>query len=287
MVSSMTAYAREERQTALGVLTVEIRSLNYRYLDVHMNLPDHWDVFLSEGAQIIKNGIRRGRAECRVLFMPCRDSAKFDVDTRLIHQLTSALETMAEAYPHAQGVNIWDLLSWPGVMNQKSIVLDDVADDVYDLIQSVTESLACSRLREGSALAEVIRDRLSAISGHLVFIKRRLPWVMRKHREKLLSKLSSVRNSLDPVRLEQEMVLLANKMDISEELERLEVHIKEVLHVIAEGGAVGRRLDFMMQELNREANTLASKSIDAKISQVAVQLKVLIEQMREQVQNIE
>ncbi len=287
MVSSMTAYAREERQVALGVLTVEMRSLNYRYLDVHMNLPDHWDAFLPEGVQIIKNGLKRGRAECRVLFAPCRDSAKFDVDTRLIQQLTKALETMAEAYPHAQGVNVWDLLSWPGVMQQKSIVLDDVVDDVYDLIQSVTESLACSRLREGSALSDVICDRLSGISTHVAFIKRRLPWVIRRHREKLLSKLSSVRNSLDPVRLEQEMVLLANKIDISEELERLEVHVKEVRHVLAEGGAVGRRLDFMMQELNREANTLASKSIDAKISQVAVQLKVLIEQMREQVQNIE
>lgn len=287
MVSSMTAYAREERQTALGVLTVEIRSLNYRYLDVHMNLPDHWDAFLPESVQIIKNSLKRGRAECRVLFAPCRDSATFEVDTRLIRQLTKALETMAEAYPHAQGVNVWDLLSWPGVMTPKSLVLDDVAEDVYDLIQSVTESLVCSRLREGSALSDVISDRLATISSHVAFIKRRLPWVIRRHREKLLSKLSSVRNSLDPVRLEQEMVLLANKMDISEELERLEVHVKEVMHVLSEGGSVGRRLDFMMQELNREANTLASKSIDAKISQVAVQLKVLIEQMREQVQNIE
>lgn len=287
MVSSMTAYAREERQTALGALTVEIRSLNYRYLDVHMNLPENWDAFIPNGVQIIKNALVRGRAECRILFSPCRESATFEVDTRLITQLTKALETMADTYPHAQGVNVWDLLSWPGVMTKKSIVIEDVANDVYDLIQSVAEAVVCARQREGAALAEVIHDRLSAISSHIGFIKRRLPWVIRRHREKLLSKLSGIKNSLDPVRLEQEMVLFANKMDVSEELERLDVHVKEVAHVLAEGGAVGRRLDFMMQELNREANTLASKSIDAKISHAAVQLKVLIEQMREQVQNIE
>ena len=287
MVSSMTAFAREVMQTNIGLLTVEMRSLNYRYLDVNMVMPENWDQFIDEGCQVVKHFLKRGRAECRVLFQPDQEDSTFEVNRHLVGQLTEAVEAMASVYPHAQGINAWDVLSWPGVLQSKSLVLDEVRDDVMSLIRSVVKSLVKVRRREGKALGEAIKLRLEDFLTEVTAIKRRMPWVLRKQREKLYAKLSAVKSGFDPMRLEQEMIVFAQRMDVSEEIERLEVHVKEVLHVLEEGGAMGRRLDFMMQELNREANTLASKSVDAKISHAAVQLKVSIEQMREQVQNIE
>ena len=287
MVSSMTAFARDVLQNDMGILTVEMRSLNYRYLDVHVMMPDHWEQFIDGGTQVVKRYLSRGRAECRVLFQPTQDDCTFRVNDHLVGQLTAAVEQMASVYPHAQGVNAWDLLSWPGVLQPKSLVLDEIKNDVMALIKSVTKNLIKVRKREGQAIASGIMSRLDGFTDDLASIKRRMPWVLRKQREKLYSKLSAVKSGFDPMRLEQEMIVFAQKMDVSEEIERLEVHVKEVRRVLDNGGPMGRRLDFMMQELNREANTLASKSVDARISHAAVQLKVSIEQMREQVQNIE
>ncbi len=287
MVSSMTAFAREVMQTDMGILTIEMRTLNYRYLDVHMVVPENWDQFIDEGSQVVKHYLRRGRAECRVLFEPIQDDSAFRVNMHLVEQLTEAVEAMASVYPHAQGVNAWDLLSWPGVLQAKSMVIDEVRKDVMSLLKSVTSSLVKVRMREGKALGQAIKIRLEIFLEEVAAIKKRMPWVLRKQREKLHAKLSAVKSGFDPMRLEQEMIIFAQRMDVSEEIERLEVHVNEVLRVLEGDGPIGRRLDFMMQELNREANTLASKSVDAKISHAAVQLKVSIEQMREQVQNIE
>lgn len=287
MIASMTAFAREARETELGQLTVEMRTLNYRYLDLNVIMPDNWSCLIADSHQIIKEFIGRGRVECRVGFQPTKEVSRFEVNTELIGQLTLALETMAQAYPHAHGVNAWDLISWPGVLQSKSLVVDEIKDDVMVLIKKAAKKLVSARKREGIGLKEIMLDRLEAFTQELATIKRRIPWVLRKQRERLYAKLSAVKNGFDPMRLEQEMVIFTQKMDVSEEIDRLEVHIKEIKRVLDEGGAMGRRLDFIMQELNREANTLASKSVDAKISHTAVQLKVVIEQMREQVQNIE
>ncbi len=285
---SMTAFARQETHGDYGVLALELRSVNHRYLEVSMRLPD--DLRVLEGAlrERIGAALSRGKVDCALRFTPAPASAG---QLALNHALAATLAQLSREVDglvyDAAPVNSMDILRWPGVLQAPAPDLERLHADALALLDRSLGELNEARAREGAKLAELIRQRCDAMTAQLPTVRARLPEVQARFRERLVERLAEVKAELDGQRLEQEMVVFATRIDVAEELDRLETHIAEVRRVLEQMQPVGRRLDFLMQELNREANTLGSKSADAETTRVAVELKVLIEQMREQVQNIE
>ncbi|ALP41435.1 YicC/YloC family endoribonuclease [Aeromonas schubertii] len=287
MIHSMTAYARKEIKGDWGTAVWEIRSVNQRYLETYIRMPEQLRGLEPVLRERFRNALQRGKVECNLRFEAAQAGAgQQHINEELARLIIdSANWVMKEA---GQGqLNPVDVLRWPGVMAAAEQDMDTVnAALMVGFDETLTDFIA-ARASEGANLKALIEQRLDGIGVEVVKVRGQLPQIIEWQRQKLTDRLTEAKVELDPARLEQEMVLLAQKIDVAEELDRLEMHMGETRKILKKGGACGRRLDFMMQEFNRESNTLGSKSINAEVTQSAVELKVLIEQMREQIQNIE
>ncbi|MCQ4286733.1 YicC family protein [Pseudomonas stutzeri] len=287
MIHSMTAFARAEQAGAHGTLIWEIRSVNHRYLEPHLRLPDTFRDLEGAVREALRKGLSRGKVECTLRFAEDATNRSMQVDSHRASQLIAAAESVAALIKQPAPINPLEVLSWPGVLVGDSADPKVLNDAALKLFNATLTELKSGRQREGEELARLINERLDAITEETATLRSQVPQMLAAQRQKILDRCAEMRAELDPQRIEQEMVLLAQKSDVAEELDRLGTHVSEVRRVLKAGGAAGRRLDFLMQELNREANTLGSKAFDTRSTQAAVNLKVLIEQMREQVQNIE
>jgi uncharacterized protein (TIGR00255 family) len=287
MIHSMTAFARGEQAGDHGTLSWEIRSVNHRYLEPHLRLPEAFRDLEGTVREALRKGLSRGKVECTLRFSEDTAGRSMQVDSERASQLIAAAESVAALIKQPAPLNPLEILSWPGVLVGDSTDPQALNNAALQLFHSALAELKNGRQREGEELARLINERLDAITEETATLRSQVPQMLTAQRQKVLDRCAEMRVELEPQRLEQEMVMLAQKSDVAEELDRLTTHVSEVRRVLKSGGAAGRRLDFLMQELNREANTLGSKAFDTRSTQAAVSLKVLIEQMREQVQNIE
>ena len=287
MVHSMTAFARVEHSSSFGTLSWELRSVNHRYLEPHLRLPETLREVEGTVREALRNGLSRGKVECTLKLTESTSEQSLQVNQVRAQQLIEAAQQIASSIQQPAAINPLDVLAWPGVLSTQSIDGQALNSAAIELFSSALQQLKESRAREGADLARLISERLDSIQTEVSVLRELVPQMLELQRQKILSRCQEMQVEIDPQRLEQELVLLAQKSDVAEELDRLTTHISEVHRVLKAGGAIGRRLDFLMQELNREANTLGSKAIDPRSTQAAVNIKVLIEQMREQVQNIE
>lgn len=287
MVHSMTAFARNEQATAHGTLSWELRSVNHRYLEPHLRLPEAFRDLEGAVREALRQGLSRGKVECTLRFAEEATGQQLQVDSERARQLIAAAEQVAALIRQPAPLNPLEVLAWPGMLGADSADPQALGAAALSLFSQALDELKAGRAREGAELARLLDERLDAILAEVAALRELVPQMLDNQRQKIESRFAEMRAELDPQRLEQELVLLAQKSDVAEELDRLGTHVTEVRRVLKAGGAAGRRLDFLMQELNREANTLGSKAFDPRSTQAAVNLKVLIEQMREQVQNIE
>ncbi len=288
MLHSMTGFARETAESGLGVLTWELRAVNHRYLDVQLRLPDELRPREQELRQRIGTRLKRGKVECNFwLKAPPESAAGVELDLGLVRTLSARIAELAAELPHAGDVDPADILRWPGVIRQAEVDAEPLFDEAAALLDSAVDALVAMRAREGERIRELLDARLDDIGALAAGVRKRMPAVLDGIRTRQRERLEKLDVQADPDRLEVELALIAQKLDVDEELDRLDSHVTEVRETLLRDEAVGRRLDFLIQELNREANTLASKSADADTTKAAVELKVLIEQMREQVQNVE
>ncbi len=286
-VHSMTAFARRDAHTPWGDLAWELRSVNHRYLDIGRRLPDLLRALEPALREAVAARLKRGKLELVLSFQPREAAAGLDLDEDLLRRLVELAHRVEVLAHNVTGLSTADLLNWPGVVQTAEVDAEALQQAALDLLDRALDDLVATRAREGERLAGLVIERLDRMQAVVDEVRGFLPELVPAYRQRLEERLAEVRDQLEPGRLEQEMVLFAQKADVTEELDRLEAHIKEVRRVLAQGGPVGRRLDFLMQELNREANTLGSKATDLRLTNAAVELKVLIEQVREQVQNIE
>ncbi|EZH83883.1 TIGR00255 family protein [Ectopseudomonas composti] len=287
MVHSMTAFARNEQATAHGTLSWELRSVNHRYLEPHLRLPEAFRDLEGAVREALRQGLSRGKVECTLRFAEESAGKQLQVDSERARQLITAAEQVAALIQQPAPLNPLEVLAWPGVLVADSADPQALNAAALKLFDQALGELKAGRAREGAELAKLLNDRLDSILDEVASLRELVPQMLAGQRQKIETRFAEMQAELDPQRLEQELVLLAQKSDVAEELDRLSTHVSEVRRVLKAGGAAGRRLDFLMQELNREANTLGSKAFDTRSTQAAVNLKVLIEQMREQVQNIE
>lgn len=287
MIRSMTAYARYDHKSEYGDLVWELRAVNHRYLDIYIRLPDTFRRLESVFREKIRSRVTRGKIECHLSFKANENTQnELRLNRALAKQLINVLSWVKEQ-SKITTFNAFDLLQWPGVMISEDLPLEDISYELLAGLEHVLNDFMVSREKEGAGLKEFIKQRLKAMSAEIVKIRDHMPSIVESERERLQNKFEELKVQLDPNRLEQELMLVAQRMDTTEELDRLELHIKEIENILNHQDVVGRRLDFMVQECHRESNTLASKSINIEVTNSAVELKVLIEQIREQVQNIE
>jgi len=282
----MTAFARREARAEWGSLAWELRSLNSRYLETYPRLPEEFRVLESAVRERVTARLRRGKVECTLRVELDRGGA-VSVDHELAGRVIAAAREVEDMLGHEGGLRAIDVLRWPGVAEAAPPDLDAIGPRMLAELDTALDELVSSRRREGGAIAAALGERCDAVEAITVAMRARLPEVIAAARERLETRLGELRDQLEPTRLEQEMVMLAQKLDVSEEMDRLASHVTEVRRALGLDEPVGRRLDFIMQEMNREANTLGSKSADGETTQASVDLKVLIEQMREQIQNVE
>lgn len=287
MVHSMTAFARVERASANGTLSWELRSVNHRYLEPQLRLPESFRDLEGAVREALRQGLSRGKVECTLRFAEETAGKPLQVDRERAAQLVAAAESVASLIKQPAPLNPLEVLAWPGVLVADATDPQALNNAALELFTQALSELKNGREREGAELAKLLNERLDNITDEVSALRELIPQMLAAQRQKILDRCAEMQAELDPQRLEQELVLLAQKSDVAEELDRLSTHVTEVRRVLKAGGAAGRRLDFLMQELNREANTLGSKAFDTRSTQAAVNLKVLIEQMREQVQNIE
>lgn len=287
MPQSMTGFARLEQQNALGFWSWELRSVNSRYLDLHLRLPEELRDLEMKVREILRKRLSRGKVECTLKFTRNVAEQGLNVNSERVDQVLAALQQVEMQMGPGQATNPIDILRWPGVLDTAEVDLTETKALMLEQFDLTIDQLIEMRRREGSALSEQVLGRLEKIDAIVTEVKGLLPSILEHQRNHLKHKFEELHLELDADRLEQEMVLLAQKADVAEELDRLNVHTQEIRRILQQSEPVGRRLDFMMQELNREANTLSSKSIVTDTTQAAVELKVIIEQMREQIQNIE
>lgn len=288
MIRSMTAFAREQGHGEYGELTWEIRSVNHRFLESTVRLPEELRAIEPVVRERVTLRLGRGKVECNLRFKAATAAAtELKVNDGLVDQILAAADKMAHRLHSSHQLSIMDLLRWPGVLESAEQDFTPLQEAAVELLDKTIDSLLEAREREGGRLAELIAQRVTSMRAQVELARERMPQVIAAVRERLRSRLAEVAETLDQARLEQEMALLAQRLDVDEEMDRLRTHLDEVERVLKQDEPVGRRLDFLMQELNREANTLGSKSADSETTAVSVEMKVLIEQMREQVQNIE
>lgn len=287
MIQSMTAYARIEHKAQWGTASWEIRSVNQRYLETYLRLPEQLRSLEPVLRDRLRKRLNRGKIEVNLRYDLGEDK---NSDLQLNQALASQIIQAANWVKQEAGlgeINLVDVLRWPGVMSGSEQDMDAIGKELLSAFDSAIDQFIEARGREGDAIKTMLETRLDAIIEQVAIVREHMPMVMQWQRDKISNRLSEIQGELDPARMEQEMVLLAQKMDVAEEMDRLDAHVAETRRILKKGGAQGRRLDFMMQEFNRESNTLASKSISAEVTAAAVELKVLIEQMREQIQNVE
>jgi uncharacterized protein (TIGR00255 family) len=288
MIQSMTAFARVQNQSSSGNFVCELRSINHRYLEFTLRLPEvlhELEVLVRER---IRHHIKRGKVECYLRYQPSEGaSVHINVNAAIAKKLCEANEVISRLLKNPAPVSTMDILHWPGILEMAEVDLESIQDDVMQLLEKGLAELVAARNREGEELKILFIQRLDAMKIEIDKVRSRLPSIQEAQRQRLITRFSEANVQLEAGRLEQELVLFAQKIDVAEELERLDTHCNEVKRVLKHGGAMGRRLDFLMQELNREANTLGAKSVDAETTRSSVELKVLIEQIREQVQNVE
>jgi len=289
MLHSMTGFARQAAESGVGTLTCEIRSVNHRYLDLQLRLPEELRSKESELRQQLATSLARGKVDCSLhLKRRAGGGGEVRINAELVQQLCRrAAEIGVMLRNDAAPISPFDVLRWPGVIEDQEVDAGPLFDSASRLLAATVASLAEMRRSEGARIAELLDTRCRELLSIAASIKARLPAVLDAAHRRQKERIDRLDVVADPARLETELALIAQKMDIDEELDRLESHVSEIRQALASPQPVGRRLDFLMQELNREANTLASKSADAETTRAAVDLKVLIEQMREQVQNIE
>ena len=288
MLHSMTGFARESVETALGTLTWEIRAVNHRYLDVQFKLPEDLRPKEQDFRQQASGVLGRGKVECGLYFRRAMDQkTEMQIDTDLVALLGARLTELSAKLPATAAVNPIEILRWPGVMKQPEVDAEPLFEQASALLDTALQSISGMRLSEGNRIAGMLESRCAEIEVIATSVRKRMPEVLTASRARQQERLNKLDVEADPARLEVELALIAQKIDVDEELDRLESHLVEIRDALSEEKAVGRRLDFLMQELNREANTLGSKSADTETTKAAVDLKVLIEQMREQIQNVE
>ncbi|MFW5969555.1 MAG: YicC/YloC family endoribonuclease [Halofilum sp. (in: g-proteobacteria)] len=287
MPASMTAYAVRETSTEVGTFTWELRAVNHRYLDVQPRLPETLRALEPEVRERVGAAVGRGRVECMLRFTPADRADSIEVDEALVSALVSACHTIDAYITNPDRLYSLDLLRYPGVVRSPEPDREALSEPALDLLDSALDELAATREEEGRRLKSLLLDRCERVSELVAEERRHADRVSERLRERLLERLRSLEVDVDEGRMEQELAYQLQKLDVSEELDRLDTHIDAIRDALDSEEPVGRRLDFLMQELHREANTLGSKSADAERSQASVELKVLIEQMREQVQNLE
>jgi uncharacterized protein (TIGR00255 family) len=288
MILSMTGFAAVGAELPGVSLTVELRSVNHRYLDLSIRLPDELRGQESALRERISAELRRGKVECRIsLARNAPGSASLAVSAERVEQVARAAADVERHAPGAAPLTIAEILRWPGVLAEPTLAPDTLAKIVHEQVGRALAELAASRAREGAKIAAALEERCAAIEAQVARVAPRIPALHAAYLDKLGARLREAGIDPDQERLKQELAFFATKIDVAEEVERLATHVAEVRRVLAAGGSAGKRLDFLMQELHREANTLGSKSVDAELSQASLELKVLIEQMREQVQNVE
>ncbi len=288
MIRSMTAYAGNEARIGDSTLNCELRSVNHRYFDITLKLPDHLRFIEADLRSIIAAKINRGKIECSLSYKKqAKDGQNFNVNIDAVIALLAATDQIEEHMLAPLSFSALDVLAFSGIQQESVNDKTHLNEEITHLVKQTLAQFLEVREREGAQLKLLIEERCIKMQGFVVLAGHRMPEVLLLIRNKLKDRITELVVHPDFDRLEQELVFMAQKLDITEELDRLDTHITEVLRVLKENDQVGRRLDFLMQELNREANTLGSKSTDKEMTQIAIELKVLIEQMREQIQNIE
>lgn len=290
MIRSMTAFARQEAHGEWGTATWEIRSINHRYLDVYLRLPENFGHLEPILRDLLRAKIQRGKIEITFRYQQQNTTQnQIVINKPLVQQLISAVHetTQLAKEPIEALFNPIDILRWPGVVQSPEINTNNLEPELLAPFKKTLDELIQARQREGKSIQEFLHQRLADLKTQIESAQQRLPSILSEQREKTFARFEEAKLALDPSRLEQEMVLFAQKIDVAEELSRLETHISEFARTLEQPSASGRRLDFLLQELNREANTLGSKSVSITTTMAAVELKVLIDQMREQVQNVE
>jgi uncharacterized protein (TIGR00255 family) len=289
MIHSMTGFASAEQQYDFGRLVWEIRSVNHRYFEFGFRVPEEFRVLEPEIRRILGLHLSRGKVDATLRYTPAAgiSSSNLRLNQELAGKLLALQKELQDLSGMKQEPDLQSLLRWPGLVEEQAPNSQPLHEAAMELLLKAAKGLRAARGREGEQMSSAIRERLEGIEQWVVQIRDWLPEIREALRQKLLSRIEDLQQPLEPGRLEQEIAFLAQKMDVDEELDRLAAHVKETRLVLERDDPVGRRLDFLMQEFNRESNTLSSKSIDQRTTQAAVELKVLIEQMREQVQNIE
>ncbi len=287
MIRSMTGFARRERHHPWGLLAWELKTVNHRYLEVGCRLPEEFRAAEADFRQAVSSAVRRGKVECSLHFRPAAVAGALEIDVEVLAALTARAEQLAAQAGPAARIEVLDLLRWPGVVRDQSRDSAVLIAAAQALLGEALIELARFRDSEGGRLREALEQRCNGLMEIVGRVVDRLPEVRARMRAKLLDRVAQLTADVDHDRLEQELAILAQRLDVDEELDRLRGHVAEVRKAFAGQEPAGRRLDFLMQELNREANTLSSKSQDIETTRAAVDMKVLIEQMREQVQNIE
>jgi len=288
MIRSMTAFARAEGREPFGLIACEIRSVNHRFLEPGFRLPEALREVEFPLREKLRKLLTRGKVDVTLRF-EAADAASGDIEINreLASQFVAAAEAIEAMTRHAAPLNAADILRLPGVIRTRETDHTELAAAAIRVFDQAMDAFVAMREREGAELKALIEGRLDAMQAETEKVRVRMPEIIRHYQDRLVARLTEVKGEVNAERLEQELVLFAQKIDVAEEMDRLNAHVAEIRRVLKEAGAVGRRLDFLMQELNREANTLGSKSVSADSSQSSVELKVLIEQMREQIQNIE
>ncbi|MBS3897166.1 YicC/YloC family endoribonuclease [Silanimonas sp.] len=287
MIRSMTAFAAVERATAAGTLAIELRAVNHRYLELSLRLPDELRVLEPMLREKIAAKVSRGKLDLGLRLRSSGDALRpLTVNAARLEQLADLHETFATRFPTLRS-GFAELLAFPGVLAEAGTDMDALRAEAALLADALLADFLAHREREGRALAVLIEERLGAIEACIAAVRAFLPELRGAIRQRIETRFAELKLEVDPARLEQELVLLLQRADVDEELDRLATHVAEARHALRRGEAIGRRLDFLLQEFNREANTLGAKAVDARLTQVSVELKVLIEQIREQVQNIE
>ncbi|MGB0126719.1 MAG: YicC/YloC family endoribonuclease [Rhodocyclaceae bacterium] len=288
MILSMTGYAAASRDVGRGVLHLEIRSVNSRFLDLGFRIGDELRTIEPQLRELIAGRVQRGKVECRLnLLSAVGTRREATLSQEVLQQLRHWQTAVTQAFPEAPPLSVGEILHWPGMLGEEALPPDIVQSECLALASSVLNEMLASRRREGEKLAAMIRERVTRMRQLVAQVEPKLPILVSEYQEKLALKLREALASADEERIRQEVGLFAARIDVAEELSRLTAHLDEVTRVLDRGGAAGKRLDFLMQELNREANTLASKAVAVELTNIALELKLLVEQMREQVQNLE
>jgi uncharacterized protein (TIGR00255 family) len=287
MILSMTGYANTSADFAAGSLSLELRAVNHRYLDIQLRMPEELRCFEGGLRELISAQLQRGKVECRINYAARDLLGGTTLNLNLLKQLAAWNTEVQAAMPDAACLSVVDVLRWNGMLETPTASADEMRATLTGLMQTALKEFSASRAREGEKLREFLMVRLEKIEALRLNVMPHVPAAIAAYETRLINRLRDAMQNAEDERIRQEITLFASKIDVDEELSRLSSHLTEMHRILKQGGAVGKRLDFLMQELNREANTLGSKSVDAEVSRTAMEMKILIEQMREQIQNLE